>query len=422
MIAFLFLGFGGLVILGIPVAIALTLSSALTLLAYTDVPLFIVAQRYFMGINSFSYMGIPLFMLAGNIMGEAQISERLVRLASLIVGRFTGGLAHVTTGACAFFGAISGSSPATTAAIGSIMIPAMEKEGYDKAFSASVAAASGILGNIIPPSLTMVVFGVTASVSIGSLFLSGIIPGIMIALMIMSLNFIICKKRKIKRKIDHYTIGEALRIVRESLWALLVPFIILGGIYMGIFTATESAAVACAYGIIVGMFVYRTLSLKSLFNVFKSSIEGIALIFLIMAAAALFSFIIAREEIPQQLAGMVLGFSSNHYVIMFLLLIGLLIVGTFLDSVGSIVLVTPTLIEVVRQAGIDPLYFGVFLIIALGVGQITPPVGLCLYVATNISKVRFEAIVRQAIPFICVYVIALIIFIFCPKLLTLIKM
>lgn len=421
-IAVLFVIFVILLVLGVPIAIALTLGTAVTLVVFMDIPLFIVAQKFFSGINNFSYMGIPLFLIAGNIMAEAKISDRLVNLASLIVGRFPGGLAHVTTGSSAFFGAISGSAPATTAAIGSIMIPSMEKAGYKKSFSAAVAASSGILGNIIPPSLTMVIYGVTASVSIGSLFLAGIVPGIMITIMLMILNYVICKKQNIKVDKHKYTSKEVSKILLDSFWALLIPFIILGGIYSGIFTATESAGIACVYGILVGFFIYKTLNLKSLVKIFKNSVENIGMIFMLMGAASLFSYVIAREDVPQALASLLLGISSNQYVIMFIILLILLVVGTFLDSVGAIVLIVPTLMTVIHQAGIDPVYFGVFLVIALGVGLITPPVGLNLFVATNISGVKFEEIIKQVIPYLGVYVFALILFIFFPQLLTILTL
>lgn len=422
MIAPLFIIFTILLVLGIPVAISLSLAAATTIYFASDLPLLIIAQRFFSGINNFSYMSIPLFLLAGNIMAEAKISEKLVSLASLFVGRFTGGLAHVATGSSAFFGAVSGSSPATTAAIGSIMIPSMEEHGYDKSYSSAVVASSGILGNIIPPSLTMVVYGVTASVSIGSLFLAGIIPGLIITFALMILNYFICKKNNIPKSTTRYTFKEKIKIISESLIALLMPIIILGGIYSGMFTATESAAVACLYGIIVGLLVYRTLTFRSLFKVFKDSVENISMIFLLMAAASLFTYIIAREQLPQILASNLLSITESQTIIMFFVLAILLFLGTFLDSVGALVLIVPTLMEVITRVGIDPIYFGVFTVIALGVGMITPPVGLNLFVAANISKARFESIVKQIIPHILVYIFMLIIFIFFPGLLTLITM
>ncbi|HHW30242.1 MAG TPA: TRAP transporter large permease [Clostridiaceae bacterium] len=417
MVTVLFISFIILLLLGVPIAFTLGIGSAISMAYSGEVPLMIIAQKVYSGLNNFNYMAIPLFLIAGNIMAEAQISNKLVALADLFVGRMRGGLASVSTGASAFFGAISGSAPATTAAIGSIMIPSMSEHGYKRDYSAAVVAASGCLGLIIPPSLTMVVYGVTAGVSIGRLFASGFVPGILIAIALMILNYFIAKRDNIPVRKTKYSKSEIIKIVKDSIIALMMPLIILGGIYSGIFTATESAAVACLYGVIVGLFVYRTLSLKQIFNIFMKSIENIAMILMLMATASIFGYIIAREEVPQRIAASVLGVTSNQYVIMFIVLVLLLIIGCFMDNVGALVLITPTLVEIARAANIDLIYFGVFMIIALAVGQITPPVGLNLFVATNVSKSKFEDVVRYVVPYIGVYVLLLIVFIFVPQLL-----
>lgn len=418
MVLILFISFFVLLLAGVPVAFSLGIASALSMAVTGDVPLMIIAQKAYSGLNSFSFMAIPLFLIAGNIMAEAKISDKLVSLADMLIGNKRGGLAHVCTGSSAFFGAISGSAPATTAAIGSIMIPSMEKVGYKKDYSAAVVAASGCLGLIIPPSLTMVIYGVTAGVSIGDLFLSGIIPGIMIAFALMILNYIIAKRENIPINETKYSREEKTEIIKDSLIALMMPVIILGGIYSGFFTATESAAIACLYGVLIGVFVYKTITVKQIFEICVNSVENISMILFLMATASMFGFIIAREEVPQRLAASLLGFSSNQFVIMFIILIGLLVLGTFMDNVGALVLITPTLVEVARAADINLIYFGVFMIIALAVGQITPPVGLNLFVATNISKSNFIEVSRNVIPYIIVYILMLILFIFVPGLLT----
>lgn len=419
MVSILFISFFILLLLGVPVAFSLGLGAAISMLLSGEVSLMIVAQKAYSGLNNFNFMAIPLFLIAGNIMAEAKISDRLVALADLMVGRKRGGLAHVCTGSSAFFGAISGSAPATTAAIGSILIPSMEKHGYKKSYSAAVVAASGCLGLIIPPSLTMVVYGVTAGVSIGKLFVNGFVPGLIVCTALMLLNYGIAKKHQIPVRAYQYSRKESLAIIRDSLLALLMPAIILGGIYSGTFTATESAAVACFYGMIVGLFVYKTIHFKQLIAIFKKSIENIAMIFMLMATAGIFGYIITREQVPQKLAAALLGLTDNHFIIMLIILLGLLVLGTFMDNVGALVLVTPTLAEVARAAGIDLVYFGVFMIIALSVGQITPPVGLNLFVAANISRSKFEDVVREIFPYIAVYLVVLVVFIFFPKLLML---
>ena len=418
MVTILFTSFFIMIVLGIPIAVSLGIASLIAIYFFSNIPFIILAQKMFNGMNSFPFMAIPMFLLAGNIMAEAKISDRLVGLAAILVGRFPGGLAHMATGASAFFGSISGSAPATTAAIGTVMIPSMIQKGYSKAYSAAIIAASGALGLIIPPSLTMVVFGVIAGVSIGNLFLCGVLPGIMISLAIMLLNYAIAKKKGFRSEAI-LSGKEKQAVIKDSLLALLMPLIILGGIYSGAFTATESAAVACLYGVIVGCFVYRTLTLKSLFTILKSTSENAALIMFLMGTANLFGFIITAEQVPQQFAEFIMGLTGSKTLVMIIIMAMLLVIGTFLDNVAALVLFVPTMIGLVNAMGIDPIYFGVFTIITLAVGQFTPPVGLNLFIASNIAQEKFEVVVRDVIPYFLVYVTFLVLFVFVPSLLTL---
>ncbi len=417
MITILFVCFFVLLLLGIPIVIALGIASLTSIYFGSHIPFLILPQKIFNGMNNFSFMAIPLFLLAGNIMAEAKISDKLVGLAAVMLGRYPGGMAHMATGASAFFGAISGSAPATTAAIGSVLIPPMVKRGYSPSYSAAVIAASGALGLIIPPSLTMVIFGVMAGASIGKLFLCGVIPGIMIGLAVIALNYVIARRRGFVRE-DAISAREAWIVVKDSLIALLMPLIILGGIYSGAFTATESAAVACLYGLIVGFVVYRTLTRRSLFDILITTAENAALVMFLMGTANLFGFIITAEQVPQNFAEFVLGITDNQYVVMLLVLAMLLVVGTFLDNVAALVLLVPTLMGIVTALNIDPIYFGVFTIIALSVGQFTPPVGLNLFIAANIAKQPVEPVALQALPYIFVYVLMLLLFVAFPGLLT----
>jgi len=417
MVLTLFLVFFVLLIIGVPVAFALGIGSCVSLLVEGSVPLMVVAQKMYSGLNNFSFMAIPLFLIAGNIMAEAKISDKLIALADLCVGRFIGGLADICTAASAFFGAISGSAPATTAAIGSLMIPSMEKHKYNKEYSSAVVAASGVLGLIIPPSLTMVVYGVTAGVSIGRLFANGFVPGIILCFILFYLNYYIAKKEGIPRNLTKYSKEDKKVIIKDSLIALMMPVIILGGIYSGVFTATESASIACLYGVVVGVFVYHTINLKVLFKIFRNSVENVAMIFTLMATASIFGFILAKEQVPQKLAMSLLALTDNTYIIMLILLVSLLVLGTFLDNVGALVLITPTIVQIANSAGIDLIYLGVFMIIALAVGQITPPVGLNLFVVVNISNSKFEKVVQRIIPYIGAYILALVLFVIFPKLL-----
>ena len=417
MVAVLFLAFFVMLIIGVPIVAALGVASIIAVVTGSSWPLLLLPQKLFNGINSFPFMAIPLFLLAGNIMAEAKISDKLVALANLMVGRYPGGLAQVSTGASAFFGAISGSAPATTAAIGSILIPSMKERGYRGDFSAAVVAASGALGLIIPPSLTMVVYGVLSGASIGALFLCGIVPGLLISLALCSINYWNARKMGLKAEAP---VARELRmqIVKDSTLALFMPVIIMGGIYCGVFTATESAAVACLYGIVIGFFVYRTLTLKSLFNILKSTAENAALIMFLMGTANFFGFIITAERLPQTLAEMIIAYTDNKVLVMFIVLAMLLVLGTFLDNVTALILFVPTMMGVVNALQIDIIFFGMFTVIALAVGQFTPPVGLNLFIASNISQVKFESVAVQIVPYLVSYAAMLVLFILCPWLLT----
>lgn len=417
MVIILFACFFALLLLGVPIVISLGIASLVAIDIGSNIPFLILPQKIFNGMNNFSFMAIPLFLLAGNIMAEAKISDKLVGLAAVMVGRFPGGLAHMATGASAFFGAISGSAPATTAAIGSVLIPPMVKRGYSPAYSAAVIAASGALGLIIPPSLTMVIFGVMAGTSIGKMFLCGVIPGLLIGMALIGMNYAIAKRRGFARE-PAISACDAWIVVKDSLIALLMPLIILGGIYSGAFTATESAAVACLYGLFVGFAIYRTLTLRSLVDILKTTSENAALVMFLMGTANLFGFIITAEQVPQNFARFLLSITDNQSVVMLLVLAMLLVVGTFLDNVAALVLLVPTMMGIVTALNIDPIYFGVFTIIALAVGQFTPPVGLNLFIAANIAKQRVEPVALQALPYILVYVLMLLLFILFPGLLT----
>ncbi len=417
MVTLLFVFFFVMLILGVPIAVSLGIASLIAIYFGSNIPFIILSQKMFNGMNSFPFMAIPMFLLAGNIMAEAKISDRLVGLAAIMVGRFPGGLAHMATGASAFFGSISGSAPATTAAIGTVMIPSMIKKGYSRSYSAAVIAASGALGLIIPPSLTMVVFGVIAGVSIGNLFLCGVLPGLLICLAIMGLNYYIAKKKGFQSE-QALSKEEKIQVIKDSLLALLMPLIILGGIYSGAFTATESAAVACLYGVIVGCFIYKTLNIKSLFNILKNTSENAALIMFLMGTANLFGFIITAEQVPQHFAALIMGVTDSQMLVMFIIMGMLLVIGTFLDNVAALVLFVPTMIGLINAMHIDPIYFGVFTIITLAVGQFTPPVGLNLFIASNIAEEKFEVVVKDVIPYFFVYICFLLLFILIPKLLT----
>jgi len=413
----LFLLFGVLIVFSVPVSIALGLASIITISIFMDVPMMVVIQRVYQGADSFSLMAIPFFILAGNIMSSGGVSKRLVDVAEGFFGRMKGGLALVATGASVFFGAISGSAPATTAAIGSIMVPQMEDKGYDKEFAAATVASSGTIGLLIPPSITMILYGVVANVSIGKLFLGGIIPGILMAIALGIVEILIARKRNYVSNVP-INMKEILRRVKKAVLALLMPVIILGGIYGGIFTPTEAAVVAVVYGFIIAIFVYRQLDFTGFKKVLLSSAKSAAVIMYLVATASIFSYILSSEKIPQKISAVILGISTEPLIALFLIAIMLLIVGTFLDNAVAMVLLTPVFAPAIAKLGIDPVFFGVFMVLALAIGQITPPVGLCLFVACDVAKVSIESLSRNVVfPLIALLVVLLIVMLF-PFLVT----
>lgn len=416
MAALLFISFFVLIIIGVPIAVALGLAAIVTILGGLNIPLVITSQTMFNGVNSFPLMAVPFFILAGNLMGEGGISAKLIKFVNLFFARIRGGLSIVAIGASMIFAAISGSCPATTAAIGGLMVPEMEKNGYDKRFSAATVAASGTVGQVIPPSIPMVTYCVLADASVGKLFLAGVGPGIVMGIMMMVIAYVYSVRHNIPKFKDDLTFKKFFKTLGESIWALLMPVIILGGIYSGIFTPTEAGAVACVYSLIVGLFIYRELDPKSLVRIFAKSAVASAVIMLIMGTVTTFSFILTLERIPQIIASTLLSITSNKYILLFLLDILLLIVGCFLNSSAAIALLTPILLPVLTGVGVDPYHVGIIFIVVMGIGMITPPVGTCLYVATNISGLKFESVVKGVMPYLIALLLAMLLVTYVPAL------
>lgn len=418
MVSLIFIVFAILLLFSVPIAISLGAASLLGITLKTTVPAFIVVQRMVGGINKFSILALVFFILAGNVMTEGGVSKKLVRFANAFVGKAPGGLAIVSTLAAMFFGTISGSSAATTAAIGSIMIPYMKETGYKQEFSAAVIACSGLLGLLIPPSGTMVLYAIIADVSILQLFIAGIVPGIIIGITLMAMEYWICRKKGYKSVTIKDEAESKGKVFRDSFFALFSPVIILGGIYSGLFTPTEAAGVAVFYGLIVGGLIYRNLGFKSLYKACYSSALSSAVIMFLISTASIFAWFLATQQIPQHLVSVITSFSKNPKVILLLINIGLLVVGTFLDNVAAIALLTPILHPLIVSLGIDPMYFGVVMITNLAIGQVTPPVGMNLFVASNISKIPIEKIAREALPFIVVMILDLMFITYIPQLIT----
>jgi len=376
----------------------------------------LVVQRMFAGIDSFPMMAIPFFMLAGALMDTGGISARLVRFSNYLVGWIQGGLAHVAIMASMFFAGITGSAVADATAIGSTLIPLMNKRGFPTLFSASVVAAAGVVGPIIPPSIPMVIYGVMAGVSIGALFMGGIIPGILVGLGLMMVAYVKAKRHGYPRETVRPTVREFIQATVSAFGAILMPLIILGGIFGGVFTATEAAAVATVYAFLMGKFVYRELEWRHLPEIVYKAGLSTAMILIIVGVANLVGFIMAVERIPLMVAELFLSITTNKYVMLLLINILLLIVGCFIDGASALIIFTPVLLPLIHKLGIDPIFFGVLITVNLMIGTITPPVGLCLYVACGIADVRLEQISRAIIPFLLIEIAVLVLITYVPGL------
>ena len=408
--------FAILLILSVPIGIAIGVATLITIIYSGSLPLGFLAKELVTSVDSFPLMAVPFFILAGEIMGKGGISQRLFGVAGALVGNKTGGLAIATIITCMFFAAISGSGPATVAAIGGVMIPAMVQAGYDRRFATATVAAAGSIGIIIPPSIPMVMFGVTASVSVGDLFISGIIPGVLIGAAMMVWAWYYSKKMGytgLEEKTSLKKIGKA---IWDAKWALLIPVIILGGIYGGIFTPTEAAVVAVVYGLFAAMVLYRELSIKELPKVIYESALTTATVLIIVGAANAFGKLLTLEQIPTKIANGLISISSNPTVIILLITLILLIVGMFMDPLAAIIILTPILLPIVTQVGYDPLHFGALMIINLAVGYFTPPVGVNLFVGSSISGVPMGPLSKAVFPYVISMLIILLLVTFIPQL------
>ncbi|WP_303882912.1 TRAP transporter large permease [Acetomicrobium mobile] len=413
LLLFVLLTFG--LFIGVPIGISICLATALTLFFTSHIPLIIIAQDAFAALDSFPLLAIPFFILAGSLMSSGGISKRLVALAESMVGDIAGGLGMVTVIACMFFGAISGSAVATVSAIGMLMIPAMRKK-YPESFGAALTAASGIVGVLIPPSIPFVIYGVVSGASVGQMFIAGIIPGILVGLGFMVICYYVAKRRNFPATKDEVARRGFWRNFIDSFWALMIPVIILGGIYAGIFSPTEAAVVAVVYGLIVGKFVYKELTFKSLFNIFsEASLVNGATSFMIGLSMA-FAHYLAMEQIPQKIGMALSAISNNMIVVMLLIIVFLLIVGCFIDNISSTIILTPIFLPVMKNLGMDPIHFGIVLTVALATGFVTPPYGCNLFVASAISNVSIERMTKEMIPFILYMVLLLVILTVFPSL------
>lgn len=401
--------------MSIPIGITLGLATGICIWMSSDISLIIIAQKSATGLDSFPLLAIPFFILAGALMCNGGISKRIVNLADSLVGFITGGLAMVTVLACMFYAAISGSGPATVSAIGSFMIPSMKERNYDAPFAAAISAAAGTIGVIIPPSIPFVIYCIVAQCSIGDMFIAGIIPGIIIGVTLMTVCWVTAKKRGyVNTEQKRPTIKSVGKAFREAFWALMVPIIILGGIYGGIFTPTEAAVVAVVYSVVIGKFVYKELDNKAIYECLRASglING-ATQFMIGLSMAFASYL-AMAQIPTQVTNWLTGISDNPVIIMLIINVFLLILGCFVDNIAAVIILTPILLPIVTGLGIHPIHFGLIITVNLACGFISPPYGINLFVASAISGESIEKISLAIIPSFLAMVACLMLFTYCP--------
>lgn len=396
-----------LLILGIPVAFSLGIAT-LFAISLTDIPIIIVFQRMFAGINSFVLICIPFFILMGNIMEKGGITRRIVNFSNLIIGRIKGGLAAVNVLASMFFGGISGSAVADTSSIGAMLIPMMNEEGYDRSFSVAITCTSSTIGLIIPPSNSMILYSfVAGGVSVAKLFAAGIIPGILVGIGLIIVGYII----SVKRNYPSHTLPsfkEAIKIIREALLSLFLVVIIVGGILGGVFTATEAAVFGAMYAFIITFFIYKELNLRDLPEIFLKTVYTTIIVMFLIATSTTFAYILAIEEIPRLVASFLLSITANKYILLFIINIILLIVGMFMDMSPAILIFTPLLLPIAADLGLSPIHFGIIMLVNLCVGLCTPPVGTVLFVGLGIANIKMTQIIKPLLLFLIPMIIVLL--------------
>lgn len=404
-----------LLLLRVPVALCLAVSSFVTTI-YLGIDLAAIVQRMVSGLNSFSLIAIPFFILAGEIMNEGGISRRLINLANVIVGKVRGGLAMVNVLSSTFFGGISGSAVADVSSIGSVLIPMMKKQKYDAEYSVAVTISSAAQGVLIPPSHNMIIYSTAAGgVSVGALFMGGIVPGIALGLILMIFAYTIAVKR-------NYPKGEPIKreevpkIVREGLLGLFTAIIIIGGILSGIFTATESAAIGALYAFIISFFVYKDVPISAMGNILKRTVKTLSMVLFLIAASSAFGWLLAFLKVPSKVTDTLLAISPNDFVTLLIINVVLLVLGMFMDMAPLILIATPILLPVALEAGMDPVQFGVVLILNLAIGLVTPPVGTCLFVGCAIGKVPIEKATKGMLPFYGAMIVILLLITFVPDI------
>lgn len=415
MITLLLISFLVLLFLGMPVGFAMAISGVLALLSLGDVSLVLVPQRMYLSLNSFPFLAVPFFILSGEIMNAGGITKRIVGFAEGLVGHFRGGLGHVNVVANMIMAGVSGSASADAVAIGSVMIPAMVQAGYPAAFAAGLTASAATIGPIIPPSIVMVIYGSMTGVSIGAMFLGGVIPGVLIGIGLMVIVWWYAKREGWKRG-ARVPYGEVFRRFLEAFWALVAPIIIVGGILAGIFTPTEAGVVACLYSLFVGFFVYRELSWRKLWQILLNAAITTSVPMIIVSGASIFGWILARQQFAKYMVGFITDV-TNSPLAAYLLIVGILLfIGLFVEALAAIIIFVPVLLPIGQHFGFNPVHFALVIIIAMLIGTVTPPVGLQLYIASAISRVPVPKVVVW--PFVGAMTVVLILIVIVPATVT----
>jgi len=413
----LVLSFFALLLLNVPIAVCIAVATMLTVYSLGDVPsAYIVAQRISTGIASFSLLAIPFFILSGVLMGEGGLARRLMEFASALVGRFHGGLAYVNTLTCMFFGAVSGSAAAAVSSVGGFMIPEMERKGYGRDFSVALTTTSATTGLLIPPSNIMIVYAVVAGgVSVADLFLAGVVPGVLIGLLIMAACFLMNRGQAVGSG-DAADAATVLRAGLRALPSLFLIVVVMGGILGGVFSATEASAIAVAYALVLSVFIYREVSIRDLPMILLRSAKTTAVVMILIGASQAMSWVLAYEQVPQQVSESLLALSSNRIVILLIVNLLLLVVGTFMDMTPAVLIFTPIFLPALVRLGMDPIHVGILMIANLCIGLCTPPVGTCLFVGCSVGRTTIARVVRPLLPFFAAMVIGLLLITYVPQL------
>lgn len=403
-------------VVNVPVGIAIGVSSLAAVLADGRLSSTYIVQQLVTSADSFPLMAIPLFILAGELMSAGGVSKRILNVCNVFFGRNTGGLAIVTVIVCMFFAAVSGSGPATVAAVGSMVVPTMLEKGYSKSFTLALIATAGSIGVVIPPSIPMVIYGVSTSTSISGMFMAGFLPGILIGIGLIICCYFYCKKQGWKGDDRRYTVKEKLAAVWDAKWALINPVIILGGIYAGIFTPTEAAAVAAVYAFICGTFIHRELNIKNIFDPIAASCSTTGTTMVIIGCATAFTKILTIQRIPDMITKGISGLTTNYVLILLLINLLLLIVGCFMDTTPAMMVLSPILLPIALSIGMNPIHFGVIMVVNLAIGFITPPLGINLFVAARVGREPLETVTSGIMRFMVVMLICLMLITFIPAI------